>query len=464
MVGSNSSHSPSEDIGGGTSSMLSLELQRVPAGFLPSARSTGIKVQHSLQPPQARPRVGGPKSVSPWSWPLTDGAVGASAVRTDHAASHCPARYQPGPNLTAMCHRPGAGIERHAAARSRTQTPSQSQPGARTALRSRDPRGLRLPSPGDPRKTSLPHAWRAQHRPAHRRGHGQAALGPRTVHGDYSAETRAFNRYTISMGRRGRVGNQASRYLDRLPPDLVARLWQMPPELLPPPYPTRGLTPAEDRAVLRAEAEALAPWKLAIAAACQPDRQPTVLRPMARTAVPVMAEAHAPEQQARADSVFPGAAQAGVAWVTPEPHAPETTPPAVPPVANAASGARAEAHAPEQQARADSMSPGAAQAGVAWVTPEPQAPETTPPAVPPVANAASGAQAEAHAPEQRVRGAVFPCAAAAHAGPAHGAAKPQAPEPIRPAAPPAADAARCEHAKAHLITHLAQPPGTWYKP
>jgi hypothetical protein len=123
------------------------------------------------------------------------------------------------------------------------------------------------------------------------RMHGGRSTGPRTeagmarlraartVHGRYGAETRAFNRYTLTMLRRGRVGNEAVRCLDRLPAEFAARLAQMPPELLPPTYPTAGLTVAEDRAVLRAEAEALAPWKAAIA----------------------WAKAHAPVRAARAE-------------------------------------------------------------------------------------------------------------------------------------------------------------------
>ena len=108
------------------------------------------------------------------------------------------------------------------------------------------------------------------------RMHGGRSTGPRTeagmarlraartVHGAYSAETRAFNRYTLMMLRRGWVSLDALRYRDRLPPELAARLMQSPPELMPPRYPSGGLTPAQDRTLLRAEAEALAPWKEAI--------------------------------------------------------------------------------------------------------------------------------------------------------------------------------------------------------
>ncbi len=99
--------------------------------------------------------------------------------------------------------------------------------------------------------------------------HGGRSTGPRspeglaslraahTVHGGYSAEVRALNRHDLTALRRGRVGNAAVRHIDRLPPDLAARLMQMPSELLP----------AQDRAVLRAETDALAPWRAAIAQA-----------------------------------------------------------------------------------------------------------------------------------------------------------------------------------------------------
>lgn len=59
------------DITGGTSSARGAQpfeqtcLQLVPAGFLPSVRSTEIRVQHILQPPQARARIAQRK----WSTP-----------------------------------------------------------------------------------------------------------------------------------------------------------------------------------------------------------------------------------------------------------------------------------------------------------------------------------------------------------------------------------------------------------
>src|SRR5208282_5363370 len=67
-----------------------------------------------------------------------------------------------------------------------------------------------------------------------RTAEGMARLrAARTVHGAYSAQTRARNRYGLTALRRGLVGNAAVRCLDRLPPDLAARLMRMPPELMP---------------------------------------------------------------------------------------------------------------------------------------------------------------------------------------------------------------------------------------
>ena len=109
------------------------------------------------------------------------------------------------------------------------------------------------------------------------RMHGGRSTGPRTaqglarlraartIHGHYGAEIRARARHSLTTLRRGRVHMDAIRYADRLPPDLATRLHLMPPGLSLPPYPTGGLTPAQDRAARQAEVEALAPWKQAIA-------------------------------------------------------------------------------------------------------------------------------------------------------------------------------------------------------
>ena len=224
----------------------------------------------------------------------------------------------------------------------------------------------------------------------------------RTVHGGYSAESRAFDRYRLTALRRGRVGNDADRYYDRLPPELAARLAQMPAELLPPPFPRRGLTPAQDRAVLRAEADALAPWKQAIAEARQAGRgalpgaqgrahAPLVggagplspldpLRgsspregegsrvgdaPRDRSAAPLAVDAkpHAPVAARRNPAMSEGVADAARADGVAEAHAPERaagsagTAPA--PSRPATPAAQEKAHAPEHRPAEDAALPAA---------------------------------------------------------------------------------------------------------
>jgi len=257
------------------------------------------------------------------------------------------------------------------------------------------------------------------------RMHGGRSTGPgtaegmarlraaRTVHGAYSAATRARNRYGLTALRRGQVGNAAVRCVDRLPADLVGRLMQMAPELMPPPCPSGGLTPAEDRVVLRAEADALAPWRAAIAQARQAGwagrggPAAVVGRPGAS------AEAHAPvllhgdpaAARDAAGSVHPdGAAKA---------HAPEraraagSTALAAPPAAPVAGPAKA--HAPERAADGLGVVPAAAAATHGGPMQQ---------------------QAKAHAPERAAdRGGAIPAAApAAHGGPMQQQAKAHAPE------------------------------------
>ena len=103
--------------------------------------------------------------------------------------------------------------------------------------------------------------------------HGGRSTGPRTTegmarlraarttHGKYSAETRAFTRHHVTFLRRGIVRMFAVQHPDRLPPELAARVYKLTPELEVPPRPTRGISRAEDRALLQAETAALAPWK-----------------------------------------------------------------------------------------------------------------------------------------------------------------------------------------------------------
>ena len=223
------------------------------------------------------------------------------------------------------------------------QTPRQPRPRPRAALRCAHPR--RLPLAGDPAKPPPDcapgqglrgQAPQAAAAPARARPEGMARLrAARTIHGAYSAETRALNRHDLTALRRGRVGNAAVRHLDRLPPDLAAHLWQMPPELLPPPWPTRGLTPAQDRAVLRAETASLAPWRAAIAQAGF-SRRAGKARPR-----PVAGRPDAPPAEALAPVRAPTAHDTGPT----EPFAP--FPPAGPaaPAPMPAPDPHAEAHA-----------------------------------------------------------------------------------------------------------------------
>jgi hypothetical protein len=110
------------------------------------------------------------------------------------------------------------------------------------------------------------------------RMHGGRSTGPRTaagrariraartIHGGYGAQDRAWNRLTLILLRRGQVLCDAHRYRDNLPEDLCIRL-DMAPELLPPLAFPDSLSPAQDRAIRKVEAEALAPWKATIAQA-----------------------------------------------------------------------------------------------------------------------------------------------------------------------------------------------------
>jgi hypothetical protein len=75
------------------------------------------------------------------------------------------------------------------------------------------------------------------------------------------------------------------------------------------------------------------------------------------------------------------------------------------------------------------------------------------------------APAEAHAPEAPMQGAAFPPAGAAPAAVPHGAAEPHAPETIPPAAPPVVNADPRVPAEANAPGHaLSQHPGTGLQP
>ena len=123
--------------------------------------------------------------------------------------------------------------------------------------------------------------------------------------------------------RRGLVGTAAVRCVDRPPPNFSARLMRMPPELMPPPCPSAGLTPAEDRAVPRAEVEALAPWRDAIASA-RPAGRARRATPHAITGGRSGAQAgvHAPVRPGRDLAGLADAADSAVAACVAKAHAP----------------------------------------------------------------------------------------------------------------------------------------------
>ena len=189
------------------------------------------------------------------------------------------------------------------------------------------------------------------------RMHGGRSTGPRTAeglarlraahttHGRYGADWRAHDRLVLTRVRRMRVLIEAIRHRARLPTDLLARLDIPAPELRPPPWPTGGLSRAEDRAMMHAEATALAPWKTAIAAArlarrseATAARQPgtpspapqSPLQPHAPEAPPALRQAAATllapvatECRAPASRPLPPGAPSPASKSLPRPHAPE---------------------------------------------------------------------------------------------------------------------------------------------
>ncbi len=177
------------------------------------------------------------------------------------------------------------------------------------------------------------------------RMHGGRSTGPRTteglaslrqartIHGLYTPEARARNRHYITFLRRGRVVLAAVTHRAILPPELATRLDGMPPEFKLLPWPTVGLTRAQDRAALQAETAALAPWKTAIAAARDAHRAARAATRATCAIAPT--KPHTPE---------PGpTAPAAPRSVATKPHTPELSP-----TAPAASrSAAAKPHAPE---------------------------------------------------------------------------------------------------------------------
>jgi hypothetical protein len=223
--------------------------------------------------------------------------------------------------------------------------------------------------------------------------HGGRSTGPRTeagitrlraartTHGAFGAAERARDRHSLTMLRRTRVLLDAVRCVEQLPPALAARLVGLPPELMPPAYPTGGLTPVQDRAMSHAESESLAPWRRAIAAVRLARR---VAATQAEPLAPVLAqrpslagspmvalevesrdqagaaEAHAPVPAADAHDIGPTAFRFGMAGTSAEARAPVRTPAA--PACAADAGGMARALAPERAAAAGDDGPGVASA------------------------------------------------------------------------------------------------------
>jgi hypothetical protein len=163
--------------------------------------------------------------------------------------------------------------------------------------------------------------------------HGGRSTGPRTaegrariqaartIHGGYGAQHRAWNRNTLTMLRRGKVAHDACCCRDRLP-DALRVCCNTAPELMPPPVLADSLSPAQDRAILKAEAEALAPWKAAIALARAAARRSTA-NARAKAHAPARAPAAA-EATDRGSATIPMEIQSAAA--TAKAHAPAHVP------------------------------------------------------------------------------------------------------------------------------------------
>jgi hypothetical protein len=259
--------------------------------------------------------------------------------------------------------------------------------------------------------------------------HGGRSTGPRTagglarlraartVHGRYNAGRRAFNRCILSIARRGRVYRAVLGCLDRLPPELAACFEQMEWELLASPSQAGSITAAQDRALQRAEAEALAPWKAAVALARQAARALPRETMDDRGAAQAGPHAPVPPIGDRAARGAVGASGNTATGQKPHPRDPAAGLKAAGAAASFASPSQARPHAPERPA-----------AGGAALS-------ATSPTVP------VNPQARPHAPERPAVGGTA-ISAASPTVPANPQARPHAPErplgggPGIPAAPP----------------------------
>jgi hypothetical protein len=212
------------------------------------------------------------------------------------------------------------------------------------------------------------------------RMHGGRSPGPRTpegrirvrdartIHGRYGAKARADNRFRITLFRVTRVNIGLELYKAHLPRAFIFGLSRHPPELLPPPRPTDGITAAEDRAMRHAVAASLSPWRAAVAEAraahraaraaraavarpptaqtkqnapARPRRRAPPSSPLETLLARFAANQHAPDRTADPAG---GAPRTMPSPRLPQPHAPKHS--AAPPAA--ASRGLSEPHAPER--------------------------------------------------------------------------------------------------------------------
>lgn len=307
------------------------------------------------------------------------------------------------------------------------------------------------------------------------RMHGGRSTGPRTaegkahlaaartLHGGYGAEARGRNRQVLSQLRRGRVGNDACRYADVLPAALALRLWQMPAELLPLVLPPGGLTPAQDRAVLRAETEALAPWKAAIGLAKHTGcRVAPSLAGAGGATVTASVEPHVPDAHGGLDRLPAAVASVADDGVI-EPHAPDAQVAVARPDDQAQAMtetgvAEAPAPASRQGAAHPDNAAGAAEADAMGEPHVPDSPAGATPLDAPVEAVAENVAAGPHAPDTLVHAVSLDDAAGA--GATYAAAEPHAPEaaPTSAAVAPAREAMTCAaarrwHRQQRYLTH-----------
>jgi hypothetical protein len=146
-------------------------------------------------------------------------AAPTSATPTDPAASH-----PPPPATTKPRGNPNLALAPRCGARTRAGCPCRS-PAIHGKLRCRM-HGGRSPGPRTPEGR-------------------EKVRAARTIHGNYGAEKRAENRFLITLRRISRVDAAALDYQAYLTPAFATRhRHQYPPELMPPPRPTGGITAA----------------------------------------------------------------------------------------------------------------------------------------------------------------------------------------------------------------------------